>query len=161
MPMATTMAPATIEPSVLNEIKAGSRHLHNVRVALRALIENRYVLFNHQPRLAALLDELRDQLAWHFTLEEAFGHLDDATASAPHLSQLAEQLRGEHNDLFEALADIADEAQAVCVSQRTPAGRLRSVVHRLREFDEALTEHEDNESRIVFEALQCDIGGEG
>jgi len=150
----------TINPAFLQEIKDDNRHLRDLRTALKALITNTAVLNGHRRRLVTLLNELCDQLAFHFALEEAYGYFDDAVDIAPRLTAIAEKLRSQHSVLFTTLVDIVVDAED---AERNgfPSERFDNIVERVRDFDDALSEHEADETTVIFEAMDRDIGGEG
>jgi hemerythrin-like domain-containing protein len=150
----------TINPAFFQEIKDDNRHLRDLRIAVQALIENRRVLRSHRNRLVTLLDELRDQLGMHFTLEETFGYFDDAIDVAPHLSESADRLRQEHGELFATVVDITDNTVAA-QGNGFPSQQTEKLVDRIHEFEQQLTKHEEEETRLIFEAMNRDIGGEG
>ena len=150
----------TINPAFLQEIKDDNRHLRDLRTALKALIANTTVLNGHRSRLVILLNELRDQLAFHFALEEAYGYFDDAVDIAPRLTATAEKLRSQHSVLFATLVDIVADAEDT-ERDGFSSERFNRVVKRVRDFDAALSEHEADETTVIFEAMDRDIGGEG
>lgn len=166
--MSTTTLPApstatralAINPAFLQEIKEDNRHLSGLRIAVRALIQSRFVLRNHLSRLVRLVDELRDQLAMHFAIEEAYGYFEDAIEQEPRLSDAAARLKDEHCMLFASFVEISDElsqAMAEGVFQH----HIDRIADRLHAFDCALSEHEAEETRLIYDALNTDIGGEG
>lgn len=161
MPTATTRTTEDVmlRPEYIQDIDDDNRHLHTLMTALGALINNRLVLRNHLTRLVTLLNEFRDQLAVHFTLEEAYGYFDDAIDSAPRLAASASRLREEHSELFAMLVAIADEANDASAHQ-FPAAQVNKIVQLLHDFNAVLNEHEKNELRLAFEALHRDLGGE-
>lgn len=162
--MATTIATATrtitINAAFLQEIKDDNRHLQDVRKAIRALLQNRSLVASHLTRLLVLLEEFRDQLAMHFTLEEAFGYFEDAIDVAPRLSESVERLRAQHADLFGMLVHLVAEAESL-LTHRASTEHIDALIERLQDFDSALSDHELQESQLMLEALDTDIGGEG
>jgi hypothetical protein len=84
----------------------------------------------HMPsrQLADLLGRVRDQLAMHFALEEAYGYFEEPLSVAPRLSSQADALRNQHGDLYLAICELVDQAQrrAYHESNGTTATRCAS-----------------------------------
>jgi hypothetical protein len=100
---------------------------------------------------------LRDQLAMHFTLEDAFGYFADAIAEAPHLSERAESLHSEHDDLFLEMCDLIEEAEQLLYHER-PASHQTDLAVRFFSFHADFQEHEARENELILQALDDDIG---
>ena len=98
----------SVNAAFLKEIKDDNQQLKLLWDRLREAISHSELALNHWPELIQLMSDLRDQLALHFSLEEAYGYFDDAIDVAPQLSLNAEKLRGQHRDLFETACDLAD-----------------------------------------------------
>lgn len=109
------------------------------------------------PILISLVEALRDQIAMHFALEEAYGYFDDAIEAAPQLSSPAESLRGEHIALYEQIRDLADRADDL---RRTPAPDVafQEISVRIKAFCDQLCEHEQRENELILEAFDRDVG---
>ncbi|MCA9141115.1 MAG: hypothetical protein KDB00_30300, partial [Planctomycetales bacterium] len=89
-----------INAAFLQEIKEDNRQLKTLWDRLLPMLSHHQTAKNHWPELIADFSDLRDQLAIHFSLEEAYGYFDDAVDIAPHLSLTAESLKGQHTELF-------------------------------------------------------------
>lgn len=160
MAIATATRTVTLNAAFLQEIKDDNRHLRDLRKAIRALISNRTLVAGHLPRLLALLEEFRDQLAMHFSLEEAYGYFDDAVDVAPRLSEAVDRLRSQHSDLFGILVHLVGDAESLLRHQRSDE-QLDEFIERVQDFDSALSDHELRESQLMMEAMDRDLGGEG
>lgn len=146
----------TVNAAFLRDIKDDNRQLKSLFEELSGLITHPTITFNHWQEFLQRLADLRDQLAFHFSLEEAYGYFDAAIDAEPHLSVQAESLRGEHPKLFSALLDLIDRAA------ETPAdrdGHVESVLRAYREFHEQFMRHEEAEVKLILHALEDDIGG--
>jgi hypothetical protein len=108
-------------------------------------------------QLVEKLSELRDQLALHFALEEAYGYFDDPADVAPRLSHAAESLRNEHRRLYMDLTRIVDRAERLLHSDQLATLALW-IGPEFLAFDEALRDHECRENELIFEAFDTDIG---
>ena len=102
-----------------------------------------------------LLDGLRDQLALHFALEEAYGYFDDALGTEPQVSAVAECLRGEHGGIFEAIRHIADRAKEISGDKEEEVTRL---LNRFAAFRQSFQNHEEAELELILDTLDDGIG---
>jgi chromosome segregation ATPase len=112
-----------------------------------------------------LLAKLRDQLAMHFSLEEAYGYFEDALDTAPHLARRAEELRAQHGSLYRALSLLAERAEQLSDGRQSMEARftvvsmiVADVAAGYREFSAKFAEHESQESQLICEAFNSDIG---
>ena len=158
--MLTETRAVTINPAFLREIKDDD-------VRLRILLERAHdvcTLCLHadapSSHFASLLAELRDQLAMHFALEEAYGYFDDPAYVAPHLSEHVESLRGQHSQLYEEVSRLAETAQNI-VHRNAESRGMRQLGRWFLKFYGRLHDHEDAENELLAEAYNLDIGGSG
>ncbi len=107
--------------------------------------------------LVEWLSQLRDQLALHFALEEAYGYFDDPVEVAPRLSYAAESLRNEHRQLYLTLTSIVERAERLLHNGQLATLALWIGPEFLR-FDEALHDHESRENDLIYEAFDTDLG---
>ena len=103
-----------------------------------------------------MLAELRDQLALHFALEEAYGYFEDAVAVEPLLSRRTESLRAEHGQLFLDLCQLEDQAER-WLYHEAAANLLPRVAAGFRSFHDRLVDHESRENDLILEALASEI----
>ena len=132
----------TVNAAFLQEIKQDN-------VELRELLEETSTrLLKNRPRLhdarqmVELLGQLRDQLAIHFSLEEAFGYFEDATEVAPRLSERAEELRAEHELFFRDICAICEQAEKLLYHEAAGPPMLRNIAGRSVALYDALEQHE-------------------
>lgn len=147
----------TINAAFLQEIKADHQQLKELLDTLRALAAQPQALANHRRQFIELLGQLRDQLAFHFSLEEAYGYFEDAIETSPRLSMHAIQLRSQHADLFVAIRDLADAAAAAAQGADMATG-LAEAAEQFLAFDEALKAHESAELNLILTSLEDDLG---
>jgi hypothetical protein len=103
------------------------------------------------------LELLRDQLALHFALEEAYGYFDDPAYVAPRLCEQALQLRGEHRSLYTTVCEVADLAQHL--HQHGPSATFQSrISERFARFEGRLYRHEALENELIQQEYGDDIG---
>lgn len=175
VPMAPVNGALSMNTAFLREIKGDNQHLQELLAELREVTGIPVVERNHRHRIVELLVELRDQLAFHFALEEAYGYFEDAIDVAPRVSERADELRQEHAILFEAIRNIAENAEEWHTQQSShyathgevhgnSAWRthlFHRIVSRFHHFSHQLLQHEQNEKSLMLDALDTDIGGEG
>jgi len=149
----------TVNAAFLQEIKEVNQELWQLLASVRVRCAS--TLAPHQVRgVVVLLQELRDQLALHFALEEAYGYFEEPMDVAPRLCLQADRLRAEHKDLYLDLCQIADQAEAFLVDGEEPL--LASwLTPRFLSFDIRLKKHEACENELILDAYECDLGGDG
>ena len=118
------------------------------------IIRHQRTAVNYWPDLIVLMSDLRDQLALHFSLEEAYGYFDEAVVSLPQLSVTAEVLRSEHPFLFAAIRDLADEVSEVCSDRAEQVNRF---IQHFDAFRSMFEKHEENELELILESLDTDL----
>lgn len=147
----------TVNAAFLQEIKEDSREFRQL------LCQSVEVLSDDQPQrvdargLLDLLCKLRDQLALHFTLEEAYGYFEDALDAAPQLSEQAEALRNEHQSLFAQLIHIVDLADQLCKGDENVGLRMK-IARLFHAFRADLQLHESRENDLIWAAFNDDVG---
>jgi hypothetical protein len=100
---------------------------------------------------------LRDQLALHFALVEAFGYFEDPVEVAPRLGRQADQLRGEHKGLYLEFCELVDRGERMFYDEQHAALALWLGPEFL-EFDARLRSHEERENDLIMAAYDDDIG---
>jgi hypothetical protein len=146
----------TVNAAFLKEIKEDNQHLKQLWDRLIPLVQPPQMAMNHWPEIIESLAELRDQLALHFSLEEAYGYFDEAIDIAPQLSTLAHCLRSEHSPLFAAIRDLVDEAMD---AKFDIDGEVTRIVDRFQDFRRRFERHEEAELKLILQAMDDDIGG--
>jgi iron-sulfur cluster repair protein YtfE (RIC family) len=144
-----------INAAFLQEIKEDNRHLKSLWDRLIPLLAHPETAQNHWSELIAGLAELRDQLAMHFSLEEAYGYFDDAIDAAPQLSVQAEALKSEHPKLFAQVRDLADRILETDAEQTEHVGKL---LRRFDAFRRDFEQHEEAEVKLILESFEDDLG---
>jgi hypothetical protein len=159
--MATLIATGTVtlNPAFMQEIKEVNDELWSLLGKIRHACSRPIALSGNCRYFVDMLQELRDQLALHFALEEAYGYFDDPVEVSPELARQAERLRGEHRRLYLQLAGIADRAEAM-VDVGHQALLATSIPGQFILFDEALQNHERRENELLLRMMDQDTGGE-
>lgn len=147
-----------VNAAFLKEIKEDNRQLKTLWDQMLPMMTHHETAKNHWSELVAGLAELRDQLALHFALEEAYGYFDDAVDIAPHLSVTAESLKGQHTKLFSQIRDLADLILESNVESVTDVKRL---IRRFESFRGDFENHEEAELKLILQSFDDDLGGGG
>lgn len=148
-----------INAAFLQEVKESNVELWDTVHQLRQLIEDGRSLAEHLPtvrhgtmglarRLVALLGQLRDQLAFEFSLEEAYGFIEGCRGIAPLVAHRAATAKQQHRELYlliHELCEAAEEAQYRGVADREFCELLASAA----DFDAQLRAHEQLESELI------------
>ena len=151
----TTTRRLTINAAFLKDIKDDNRDLKVLLDRINPLAEHHQTAINHWLELVELCAQLRDQLALHFSLEEAYGYFDEAIVTAPQLSTTAECLRSQHPKLFARIRDLADSILEVSSES---AEQVAGFLGDFQRFREAFEQHEEAELKLILAALDDDIG---
>lgn len=147
----------TINAAFLREIKEDNRELRHLLARCEAATRASAVFGMPGREMVTLLGQLCDQLALHFSLEEAYGYFDDALVDAPQLSDQANHLRDEHEPLFKELCRIVEQAER-WLYHELPAGKEPTLAKRFDDFHRRLNHHEQAENHLILEAYETDIG---
>jgi hypothetical protein len=155
--MAIAQRTVSINPAFLQEIKDDHHELRQLMHHTRAMLDHSGPAEIEYSRLFEMFGKLRDQLAMHFALEEAFGYFEDAISVAPHLSRRAESLRSEHRRLFAELCRMVESSEQLLYHETPDTGLSRLSVEYHR-FSTLFQEHELQECDLILEAFNDDIG---
>jgi hypothetical protein len=155
MAVTTLTSTVTVNAAFLQEIKEVNHELWQLLADLRHRCQ-RPISPGTCRHLVDKLCELRDQLALHFALEEAYGYFEDPVDAAPQLCRQAEALRSEHSQLYAQLSALVDGAERMFYDDR-PAALAVWLGPQFLDFDAKLRSHEERENDLIFEAYD-DIG---
>lgn len=155
--MAVVSRTLTLNAAFLQEIKEDNRQLRNLLSETKAVFSDLGSAFPPHKSVVDLLWRLRDQLAMHFSLEDAFGYFDDAIAEAPRLSEQAEFLRRQHDDLFLQVCELVEESEQLLYGDGSSRHRA-ALAERYFAFYGAFREHESRENELILRAFDDDIG---
>lgn len=156
-PLSATVATGqtTVNAAFLKDIKDDSVHLKRLFEKLDELTFHRQAAINHLAEVNDLVDDLLDQMAMHFSLEEAYGYFDNALEVAPRLNQEADRLRDEHAGLYQTLVDLDVRLHDIA-PERSP--EIDNWLSDYRRFCVEFRRHEEDEVRMVVGALDTDLG---
>lgn len=156
MAVVTATGTVTVNAAFLQEIKDVNQELWALLRELRHRCQ-RFIAPAHGRHLIDKMSQLRDQLALHFSLEEAYGYFDDPADVAPQLCCKADRLRSEHKDIFTDLCDIIEHAERLFYDEQHAALALW-IGPEFLSFDDRLRHHEDEESDLITDVYTGDIG---
>ena len=145
----------TVNAAFLKDIKDDNRDLKCLLDRIVPLATHPQTARNHWNELVDLFASLRDQLALHFSLEEAYGYFEDAIVSAPQLSTEAEMLRSQHPHLFQRICRLADKSGEISSENSDHVSRF---LHDFQNFRSEFEKHEEQELKLILDALDDDIG---
>jgi len=145
--MATVCRTLAVNAAFLQEIKEDNRQLKDELQTCKQLLR----------QWADALAELRDQLAMHFALEDAYGYFEDAVVQAPRLCLRAEALHKQHIGLFLDVCQIADRADQL-LRQRPAAQQFHQLAEAFFRFVNQFEVHERHEDALIMAVFEDDIG---
>ena len=145
----------SVNAPFMKDIKDDNRELKRLHDEIQPLIEHVEKAVNHWAEVVLLVGELRDQLAFHFSLEEAYGYFDEAIETEPQMSVRAEALRGEHSHLFNELCQLAE---AFTDLEPSDHDRVEEAVESLMAFQAKFQHHEEAELKLILAAMDDDLG---
>lgn len=154
--VSTVVRTVTVNPAFLQEIKEVHQELWDALAEMRHRCQ-RPIAMGMCRHLLNWLEDIRDQLALHFALEEAYGYFEDPVDAAPHLCEMADALRAQHHDLYQSFCDLVDHADQLFYEERT-ADLAMWIGPAFLTFDRALRKHEQQENELIFNAYS-DLGG--
>lgn len=154
--MLTAQGTLTINAAFLQEIKEENRELRQLLHDCRAAVTLAGDV-PADPKLASdLLARLKTQLSLHFQLEETYGYFDDAVHVTPQLADRALKLRSQHGDLFNCLSGIAERADQLVALER--AVEMADIARQFNDFHGRFQEHEAQETELIVEVVNEDVG---
>lgn len=152
--MATVLNRPAINAAFLQEIKEDN-------IELRQLFRNMHDLIGESPPSIRLwvegLAALRDQLAFHFSLEESYGYLDDTIGAEPRLKATANDLKAEHEVLYLWIDDILEDAEKLLYHEPNSLA-AHKIAERFSTFRQRFDHHEQREEQLILQSLGEDIG---
>jgi hypothetical protein len=147
----------TINAAFLQEIKEVNQELWVLMDDLRNLCAHPISVWRHSRHLVDLLAKMRDHLAMHFALEEAYGYFHDPAEPDPVISAHAFHLRGQHSQLYSQCSQLADHAENL-YRERDDASLTTVLPVLIDEFLHVLMTHESDETELIYRAMYEDIG---
>ncbi len=147
----------TVNAAFLQEIKDDSREFRQLMAQAAEMLGPANLSTVEPRRIVDLLCRMRDQLALHFTLEEAYGYFEDALHAAPQLSEQAEMLRNQHQPLFVDFCQTVECAEQLLYADADDHARAR-IGRMFHNFLADMQLHEEREQDLILAAFNDDIG---
>ncbi len=145
----------SVNAAFLKDIKDDNRELKHLLDRLTPMTGHPEIAVNHWDEIVQVLSDLRDQLAFHFSLEEAYGYFDQAVETEPQLSVTAGLLRSEHTELFELARSLAEQVAELSSDEIESIAKF---LKKLKKFRNQFERHEEAELELILDALSEDIG---
>ena len=155
--MSIVTGTVTVNAAFLQEIKEDNRELRRLLGEASGFASQSFDDRRSLKQWAKVLGGLRDQLALHFSLEEAYGYFDDAVNVAPRLSTRADALRGEHELLFKDICALVEQAEQL-LYRESAAVAAGQMVQKFLAFRHRFQDHETREDELILQSLDDDIG---
>ena len=111
MATASSTRTVTVNAAFLQEIKEVNEELWQFFKDVQRMLSEPLRERSRRRRFIAKLEQLRDQVALHFALEEAYGYFESPLHVVAHLCETAATLRAEHRNLYTQLCDLVEDAQ--------------------------------------------------
>ena len=157
MAIANTTSTVTVNAAFLKEIKDVNQDLWHIVAELREVTRNPYLVRSRRYQFVGMLEDLRDHLALHFALEEAYGYFDEPLKVDPRLSSRAKFLRSQQRELYLVACDLIDHAMQLHDGHNVRA-LARRLVAEYADFDTRLRRHEQAENELIQQEWDEDIG---
>ncbi len=157
MAIANTTSTVTVNAAFLKEIKDVNQDLWQIVAELREVTGNPYWVRCRRFQFVGMLEDLRDHLALHFALEEAYGYFDEPLQVDPRLCLRAKELRSQHRELYLVICDLIDHAMKLHDGHNVRA-LARRLVAEFADFDAQLNRHERDENDLIQQEWDDDIG---
>jgi len=155
--MLTGQRTVTLNVAFLQEIKEENRELRQLLAECADAVRKPIGGPRETKRLVDQFVLLRDQLAMHFALEEAYGYFEDAIEVAPQLSVRAMQLRDEHRQLFLQLSGVVDDAEQLLYHEHRN-GRRYDIATEFVQFHAQFQDHEARENALIQRMMNEELG---
>tara|TARA_R110002167_G_scaffold39115_1_gene121056 strand:- start:350 stop:832 length:483 start_codon:yes stop_codon:yes gene_type:complete len=141
-----------VNPAFLQEIKDSHpdfwHTLHRVRQICECVEEPSQVTRD----LVRWLNDLRDQMALQFALEESYGYIEVAPEFSSFKANAAEKTLAQHCSLYLLLSELIEKAEELQY-RGAIASYVRELVDQTQAFDKKLREHEQAENALIEDSL--------
>lgn len=158
MSVSTPTKTVTMNPAFLADVKDLHQDLWKGLHALQEMCSMPISLEGKCFEFIGRLGDLRDKLAFQFSLEEAYGYFDDPAFCCPTFARRSAELMQQHRDLYLEIDRIADRAEQL-LSVRDLAALTTVIPVEFEAFATRLQDHESAETRLMHDGLMQDIGG--
>ena len=143
-----TKTTLVINAAFLQEIKDSNPDLYKTIDELRHVCVSEDGPTIQCRSLTRLLDQLRDQLAMQFSLEESYGYMAVPSHPDEVLCEASARAQSSHGMLYMQLSDLAEQAEELQYRGVEPR-QLRLLVEQVVEFERCLHDHECDENELI------------
>ena len=147
----------TVNAAFLQEIKEVHQELWCLLAEVRGMCEDPAGILKRRKKFRELFEVLRDQLALHFALEEAYGYFEDPVDVAPRLCDRALALRDEHRRLYVQITALEHRVRD-SLEHHPNRARVLGLIREFEDFDEDFRRHEEAENELIQQEYGDDIG---
>jgi hypothetical protein len=151
-----TVSTVTVNATFLREIKEVNQELWQLLANIREVCSSVWMVRQHMAQLVDMLSDLRDQLALHFALEEAYGHFEHPTVRSPVVSEQAGHLRAEHRRLYLLANQLVEFAEQLEFDGNY-AEIVTTLPFRFAQLDHQILQHESRENELIMNPFD-DLG---
>ncbi|QDS89951.1 hypothetical protein [Rosistilla ulvae] len=148
----------TVNPAFLADVKDLHQELWDGLHALQEMCSLPISLEGKCFEFIGRLSDLRDKLAFQFSVEEAYGYFDDPAFCCPTFARRSGELLQQHRDLYMEIDSIAERAEQL-LSVRDLAALTTIIPVAFDRFADKLQKHESAETQLMHDGLMQDIGG--
>ncbi|MDP6443633.1 MAG: hemerythrin domain-containing protein [Pirellulaceae bacterium] len=154
---ATSSKAVSLNAAFLDEIKQVHEELNELLSSLRVIAHCDISDATSRRLFVDSLGAMRDQLALRFSLEDAYGYIENPVDAAPWLTEVAAELRDEHSLLYRQASRLSELAESMWRSEQL-AQRWQMLLAKFMSFDDQLTRHETRENELVIAVCNEDVG---
>jgi len=137
-----------INTAFLEEIKDSNSSLWNQLAMLHEACKSHEIRSALLHKLVALLNDLRDALAFQFALEESYGYFEVPTSMSTDLSPSIEHVRAQHCALYLMISELAERAEELQY-RGWDADHVDELVGQVNLFELQLRDHEQSERQLI------------
>lgn len=149
MAVATLSKTLAVNPAFLQEIKDSNPDLWDSVDRLSQINQAVDEPTRNLRTLVRLLDDLRDQLALQFSLEESYGYIEVPVRACSGITgDLAVRSQSQHGILYMRLSELAEQAEELQYRGVEPQ-QLRELIANTIDFHADLCEHERMEKELI------------
>lgn len=146
----------TLNVAFLNDIKQDSENPEKVLGEIRTALSRPAEVKPSQ--LVSMLGQLRDELETYFALEEFYGYFRSAREVHSRVSNRAEDLRTQHEQIFLDLCELIELAESALYREATLETALPAITAGFLSFVQSFQNHEQEEQELMMQLCNDDIG---
>ena len=146
----------TLNVAFLHDIKQDTEKPDEIIGELKILLSDKTLI--DPAELVSLLGRLRDELETYFALEEFYGYFKQAKMIQPRVSNRAEDLRTQHEQMFLDVCELNELAESALYRETPLEQSLPAIVTGFHSFVQSFHYHEQEEFDLMMQLCNLDIG---